>query len=75
LRILLIISSGLPFTAAVAIDDSKIVNTAVANPDAVRMSAWLNFFGIVVAWIVTVLGSFWGRAKARGRARQLGLAA
>lgn len=38
-------------------------------------AAWMTFIGIVIAWIVTVVGSFWGRAQAAGRARELGLAA
>jgi hypothetical protein len=50
-------------------------NPAVTNPGAITAGAWLSFIGIVVAWVVTVLGSFWGRAQARGRAQALGLAA
>jgi hypothetical protein len=48
---------------------------AVTNPAAMTAGAWLAFIGIVLAWIVTVLGSLWGRAQSRGRARNLGLAA
>jgi hypothetical protein len=46
---------------------------AATNIGVLRASAWLTFIGMVVAWIVTVLGSFWGRAQARGRAHALGL--
>jgi len=44
----------------------------MANPAG---GAWLAFAGIVIAWIVTVLGSFWGRAQSRSRAHAIGLAA
>jgi hypothetical protein len=37
--------------------------------------AWLAFAGIVIAWIVTVLGSFRGRAQSVSRAHTIGLAA
>jgi hypothetical protein len=50
-------------------------NPGATSPGAAIAGAWLTFLGIVVAWIVSVLGSFWGRAQARGRAQQLGLAA
>ena len=43
----------------------------VVNPGG----AWMTFIAIVIAWIVTVLGSFWGRAQSRGRAHAIGLAA
>jgi len=50
-------------------------SAAATNPGTLSAGAWLTFVGIVVAWVVTVLGSFWGRAQARGRARSLGMAA
>jgi hypothetical protein len=50
---------------------------ATSGVPAARMAAggWWTFVGMIVAWIVTVLGSLWGRAAAEGRAHQLGLAA
>ncbi|HEX5476103.1 MAG TPA: hypothetical protein VFX12_15705 [Vicinamibacterales bacterium] len=50
-------------------------NPAAAATGGMSAAAWLTFIGIVVAWVVTVVGSFWGRAQARGRAHALGLAA
>jgi sensor domain CHASE-containing protein len=45
----------------------------IANPGA--RGAWLMFAGIVIAWIVTVLGSFRGRAQSVVRAHRIGIAA
>ncbi len=50
-------------------------NPALTTPGMLTAGAWLTFIGVVVAWIVTVAGSFWRRAQAQGRARSLGLAA
>jgi len=47
---------------------------AVTRVELMTAGVWLAFIGIVLAWIVTVLGSLWGRAQSRGRARTLGLA-
>lgn len=66
---------GVAAVHPVAASEIAQANPALANPNALTAAAWLTFFGIVIAWIVTVLGSFWGRAQARGRAQSLGLAA
>jgi hypothetical protein len=53
--------------------------TGITEPSPVMANpaggAWLTFAGIVIAWIVTVLGSLWGRAQSRSRAHTIGLAA
>jgi hypothetical protein len=53
--------------------------TGVTEPTPVMMNpaggAWLAFAGIVIAWIVTVLGSFRGRAQSVVRAHAIGIAA
>ena len=66
---------GVAAVHPVAATEIAQANPALANTNAMTAAAWLTFFGIVIAWIVTVLGSFWGRAQARGRAQSLGLAA
>src|SRR5262249_41629109 len=48
-------------------------NAVIANPGA--RGAWLMFGGIVIAWIITVLGSFRGRARSVTRAHMIGIAA
>jgi hypothetical protein len=50
-------------------------NPGIATGGAATTGAWFSFVGMVIAWIVTVLGSFWGRSRARSRAHALGLAA
>ena len=54
-------------------------DTGVTEPGPVMMNpaggAWLAFAGIVIAWIVTVLGGFRGRAQSATRAHAIGIAA
>ena len=49
------------------------VTAVMANPGA--RGAWLMFGGIVIAWVITVLGSFRGRAQSVNRAHMIGIAA
>jgi hypothetical protein len=50
-------------------------NPTIVNGGMMRAAGWIAFAGTILAWIVTVAGSFWGRAQARDRARSLRLAA
>jgi hypothetical protein len=59
----------------VAASEIAQATPTVTTHGSMVASAWLGFIGIVIAWVVTVLGSFWGRSQARVRARTLGLAA
>jgi hypothetical protein len=66
------------FTALVGVAAARAaaangVTTMMANPGA--RGAWLMFAGIVIAWIITVLGSFRGRAQSVSRAHMIGIAA
>lgn len=59
-------------TAQARANGNTLVQRNVAGS---AKAAWFTFVGMIIAWIVTVVGSFWGRAQAVGRARELGLAA
>ena len=64
---------GVAAARAAAADAVTQSSAVIANPGA--RGAWLMFAGIVIAWIITVLGSFRGRAQSVTRAHMIGIAA
>jgi hypothetical protein len=64
---------GIAAARAAAANAVTQSSTVIANPGA--RGAWLMFAGIVIAWIITVLGSFRGRAQSVTRAHMIGIAA
>jgi hypothetical protein len=64
---------GVAVARAAAANGVTQSSAMIANPGA--RGAWLMFAGIVIAWIITVLGSFRGRARSVNRAHMIGIAA
>jgi hypothetical protein len=75
LVLVVLLGSGVLAEAATLARGVVQSNPIVANTGMMRAAGWLAFAGTILAWIVTVAGSFWGRAQARDRARTLRLAA